>query len=114
MKNLIIPKNYKTKTDLITTQLEIKFVKDEFEKLLPATVFVSATPGPYELTVCGNQIIEQVIRPTGLVDPKVYIHPTSGQIDHLVEKITEHKNRGERTLVLALTKKTAPPTHPPT
>ena len=80
---------------------------DEFEKLLPATVFVSATPGPYELTVCGNQIIEQVIRPTGLVDPKVYIHPTSGQIDHLVEKITEHKNRGERTLVLALTKKTA-------
>ena len=80
---------------------------DEFERLLPATVFVSATPGPYELTVCGNQIVEQVIRPTGLVDPKVYIHPTAGQIDHLVEKINEHKNRGERTLVLALTKKTA-------
>ena len=80
---------------------------DEFEKLLPSTVFVSATPGPYELTVCGNHIVEQVIRPTGLVDPKVYIHPTAGQIDHLVEKITEHKNRGERTLVLALTKKTA-------
>ena len=80
---------------------------DEFEKLLPATVFVSATPGPYELTVCGNHIVEQVIRPTGLVDPKVSIHPTSGQIDHLVGKINEHKNRGERTLVLALTKKTA-------
>ena len=80
---------------------------DEFEKLMPATVFVSATPGPYELTVCGNQIVEQVIRPTGLVDPKVSIHPTTGQIDHLVEKIKEHKNRGERTLVLALTKKTA-------
>ena len=80
---------------------------DEFEKLLPSTIFVSATPGPYELTVCGNHIVEQVIRPTGLVDPKVYIHPTAGQIDHLVEKITEHKNRGERTLVLALTKKTA-------
>ncbi len=80
---------------------------DEFEKLLPATVFVSATPGPYELTVCGNHIVEQVIRPTGLVDPKVYMHPTAGQIDHLVQKITEHKNRGERTLVLALTKKTA-------
>ncbi len=80
---------------------------DEFEKLLPSTIFVSATPGPYELTVSGNHIVEQVIRPTGLVDPKVYIHPTAGQIDHLVEKINEHKKRGERTLVLALTKKTA-------
>ncbi len=80
---------------------------DEFEKLLPSTVFVSATPGPYELTVSGNNIVEQVIRPTGLVDPKVILHPTAGQIDHLIEKITEHKNRNERTLVLALTKKTA-------
>lgn len=80
---------------------------DEFEKLLPSTVFVSATPGPYELTVSGNHIVEQVIRPTGLVDPKVILHPTAGQIDHLVEKINEHKKRNERTLVLALTKKTA-------
>ncbi|MBO4675500.1 MAG: excinuclease ABC subunit UvrB [Elusimicrobiaceae bacterium] len=80
---------------------------DEFEKLLPSTIFVSATPGPYELTVSGNNIIEQVIRPTGLVDPKVELHPTEGQIDHLIEKINEHKKRGERTLVLALTKKTA-------
>ena len=80
---------------------------DEFEKLLPSTIFVSATPGPYELTVCGNNIVEQVIRPTGLLDPKVYMHPTAGQIDHLVEKINKHKARGERTLVLALTKKTA-------
>jgi len=80
---------------------------EEFEKLMPSTVFVSATPGPYELTVSGNNIVEQVIRPTGLVDPKVILHPTEGQIDHLVEKINEHKNRGERTLVLALTKKTA-------
>ncbi|MDD7502687.1 MAG: excinuclease ABC subunit UvrB [Elusimicrobia bacterium] len=80
---------------------------DEFEKLLPSTIFVSATPGPYELTVSGNNIVEQVIRPTGLVDPKVTLHPTAGQIDHLVDKINEHKARGERTLVLALTKKTA-------
>lgn len=80
---------------------------DEFEKLLPSTVFVSATPGPYELTVSGNNIVEQVIRPTGLVDPKVILHPTEGQIDHLVEKIAEHNKRNERTLVLALTKKTA-------
>ncbi|MBP5430643.1 MAG: excinuclease ABC subunit UvrB [Elusimicrobiaceae bacterium] len=80
---------------------------DEFEKLLPATIFVSATPGPYELTVSGNHIVEQVIRPTGLVDPKVIMHPTAGQIDHLVEKIAQHTQRHERTLVLALTKKTA-------
>lgn len=80
---------------------------EEFEKLMPSTIFVSATPGPYELTVSGNNIVEQVIRPTGLVDPKVTLHPTEGQIDHLVEKINEHKARGERTLVLALTKKTA-------
>lgn len=80
---------------------------DEFESLLPSTVFVSATPGPYELTVSGNNIVEQVIRPTGLVDPKVILHPTAGQIDHLVAKINEHKEKGERTLVLALTKKTA-------
>lgn len=80
---------------------------EEFESLLPSTVFVSATPGPYELTVCGNNIVEQVIRPTGLVDPKVEVHPTEGQIDHLVEKIQEHIKKGERTLVLALTKKTA-------
>lgn len=80
---------------------------DEFEKLLPSTVFVSATPGPYELSVCGNHIVEQVIRPTGLVDPPVTVHPTQGQIDHLVEKIQQHQQKGERTLVLALTKKTA-------
>ena len=80
---------------------------EEFETLLPSTIFVSATPGPYELTVSGNHVVEQVIRPTGLVDPKVILHPTAGQIDHLIEKITEHKNRAERALVLALTKKTA-------
>lgn len=80
---------------------------DEFESLLPSTIFVSATPGPYELTVSGNDITEQVIRPTGLVDPKVYVQPTQGQIDHLLGRIKEHIEKGERTLVLALTKKTA-------
>ncbi len=80
---------------------------DEFETLMPSSIFVSATPGPYELTVSGNHIVEQVIRPTGLVDPKVIVHSTEGQIDHLVQKIYEHKKRAERTLVLALTKKTA-------
>ncbi|WP_428897238.1 excinuclease ABC subunit B [Parelusimicrobium proximum] len=80
---------------------------DEFESLLPSTVFVSATPGPYELSVSGNNIAEQVIRPTGLVDPEVTIHPSHGQIEHLFGKIKETNGRGQRTLVLALTKKTA-------
>jgi len=80
---------------------------DEFEKLLPHTVFVSATPGPYELTVSGNNIVEQVIRPTGLVDPLVTIHPATGQIAHLLSKIEERVKKKQRTLVLSLTKKTA-------
>lgn len=80
---------------------------DEFESMLPATIFVSATPGPYELKASGGEIVEQVIRPTGLVDPKVSIHPSAGQIDHLLEKIKEHIAKNERTLVLSLTKKTA-------
>ncbi|ACC99081.1 Excinuclease ABC, B subunit [Elusimicrobium minutum Pei191] len=80
---------------------------DEFEKILPSTVFVSATPGPYELTVSANNIVEQVIRPTGLVDPQVSIHPTAGQIGHLISKIEERIKKGQRSLVLSLTKKTA-------
>ena len=80
---------------------------DEFESLLPSTIFVSATPGPYELQASGGEVVEQVIRPTGLVDPKVTVHPSAGQIDHLLEKIKEHMARRERTLVLSMTKKTA-------
>lgn len=80
---------------------------DEFESLMPSTIFVSATPGPYELAASGGEIVEQVIRPTGLVDPKVTVHPSAGQIDHLLGKIQEHIAKKERTLVLSLTKKTA-------
>ena len=80
---------------------------EEFESLLPSTIFVSATPGPYELKASGGEIVEQVIRPTGLVDPKVTVHPSAGQIDHLLSKIQEHAAKKERTLVLAMTKKTA-------
>ncbi len=80
---------------------------DEFESLLPSTIFVSATPGPYELQASGGEVVEQVIRPTGLVDPKVTVHPSAGQIDHLLQKIQEHIAKKERTLVLSMTKKTA-------
>ncbi len=80
---------------------------DEFESLLPSTIFVSATPGPYELQTSGGEVVEQVIRPTGLVDPKVIVHPSAGQIDHLLDKIKEHMGKKQRTLVLSMTKKTA-------
>ena len=80
---------------------------DEFESLLPSTIFVSATPGPYELQASQGEVVEQVIRPTGLVDPMVTVHPSAGQIDHLLGKIQEHIKKKQRTLVLSLTKKTA-------
>lgn len=80
---------------------------DEFESLLPSTIFVSATPGPYELQASQGEVVEQVIRPTGLLDPKVIVHPSFGQIDHLLSKIKEHIEKKQRTLVLSLTKKTA-------
>ena len=80
---------------------------DEWENLLPSTLFVSATPGPYELSISGNNIIEQIIRPTGLVDPPVVIRPTEGQIHDLLTRVQKKAQRRERSLVLALTKKTA-------
>ena len=80
---------------------------EEWEKLLPSALFVSATPGPYELSVSGNNIAEQIIRPTGLVDPPVTVLPTEGQIHDLLKKIQAKAAQKERCLVLALTKKTA-------
>ena len=80
---------------------------EEFEKLLPSVVFVSATPGPYELTVSGNNIVEQIIRPTGLVDPPVKVLPAEGQINDLLLRIQAKTAKRQRSLVLALTKKTA-------
>lgn len=80
---------------------------EEFENLLPSAVFVSATPGPYELTVSGNNIVEQIIRPTGLVDPPVKVLPAEGQINDLLLRIQAKTAKRQRSLVLALTKKTA-------
>jgi excinuclease ABC subunit B len=77
---------------------------DEFMDLVPQIVFVSATPGPYEVEV-SDQIAEQVIRPTGLVDPEVHVVPTRGQIDDLRGRLDEVIARGERALVTTLTKK---------
>ncbi|OGR58545.1 MAG: excinuclease ABC subunit B [Elusimicrobia bacterium GWA2_69_24] len=79
----------------------------EFRDLAPQTIYVSATPGPYELQMTRGEIVEQVIRPTGLVDPPVSVHPTEGQIPHLIGRIAEKVARKERCLVLTMTKRTA-------
>jgi excinuclease ABC subunit B len=79
----------------------------EFETLMPSTIFVSATPADWELEKCGGEVVEQVIRPTGLVDPPITVLPVSGQVDDLLERIRVVTARGERTLVTTLTKKMA-------
>jgi excinuclease ABC subunit B len=80
---------------------------DEFGDRIGQTVYLSATPGPYELQRVAGDVVEQVIRPTGLVDPKVVIKPTKGQIDDLLEEIRQRSERDERVLVTTLTKKMA-------
>ena len=79
----------------------------EFETRIGQTIYVSATPGPYELTKSGGEVIEQIIRPTGLLDPEVEIHPVKGQIDHLLEECRQRAERNERVLVTTLTKRMA-------
>jgi excinuclease ABC subunit B len=78
---------------------------EEFESVVPQVVYVSATPGPYELERVGGEVAEQVIRPTGLVDPIVEIHPARGQVADLLERCRERAARSERVLVTALTKR---------
>jgi excinuclease ABC subunit B len=77
---------------------------EEFEELRPNTVFVSATPGPYELSI-SKDVVEQIIRPTGLVDPEIEVHPYKDQINYLIDEIKKRIEKKERTLVLTLTKK---------
>ncbi|MCC6793080.1 MAG: excinuclease ABC subunit UvrB, partial [Thermomicrobiales bacterium] len=79
---------------------------DEFEGMLNQVVFVSATPGPYEMEHA-SRVVEQVIRPTGLVDPQISVRPTKGQIDDLLGEINTRIGRGERVLVTTLTKRMA-------
>ena len=80
---------------------------DEFGDRIGQTLYLSATPGPYELRQTGGEVIEQVIRPTGLIDPEVIIKPTKGQIDDLVGEIRDRAEKSERVLVTTLTKKMA-------
>jgi excinuclease ABC subunit B len=78
---------------------------EEFESRINQTIYVSATPGPYELTKSGGEVIEQIIRPTGLLDPVVEVRPVKGQIDDLLEECRVRAERNERVLVTTLTKK---------
>ena len=78
---------------------------DEFESMIPHVVFMSATPADYELEKCGGVVVEQLIRPTGLVDPKVIIRSTKGQIDDLITEIRKRVSKKERILVTTLTKR---------
>ncbi|MGI5130848.1 excinuclease ABC subunit UvrB [Pseudonocardia sp. CA-107938] len=80
---------------------------EEFADRIGQTVYLSATPGPYEMSRTGGEFVEQVIRPTGLVDPKIVVKSTKGQIDDLVHEIRERSERDERVLVTTLTKKMA-------
>lgn len=76
---------------------------DEFEKLLPNTICTSATPGDYELNRTGGQVVEQIIRPTGLIDPEIEVRRTLGQIDDLIYEIQNRIKHNERTMVVTLT-----------
>lgn len=79
----------------------------EFEKLINQTIYVSATPGPYEMEKTGGEVVEQIIRPTGLLDPLIDVKPVENQIDDLIENIHQTIEKKERVLVTTLTKRMA-------
>ncbi len=80
---------------------------EEFERLTPQVLYVSATPADYELQRCEGVVVEQIIRPTGLLDPIIEVRPTMNQIDDLIDEIADRTEKGERTLVTTLTKRMA-------
>jgi len=80
---------------------------EEFENRVHQTVYVSATPGPYELQQAAGRVVEQIVRPTGLLDPVIHVRPVKGQIDDLYAEVRRRAEAGERTLVTTLTKKMA-------
>ena len=79
---------------------------EEFEQHMGYTIYTSATPGPYEMNLA-DQVVEQIIRPTGLIDPQVEVRPTRGQVDDLLKEIRQRVEQGERVLVTTLTKRMA-------
>jgi len=80
---------------------------EEFYENWSRAIFVSATPGPFEMEKCNHEVVEQIIRPTGLLDPEIFVHPASNQVPHLLDEIEKRVKAGERTLVTTLTKRMA-------
>jgi len=80
---------------------------EEFQESWSRVIFVSATPGPFEMEKCGSQVVEQIIRPTGLVDPEIFVHPADDQIPHVLSEIEKRAKARERVLVTTLTKRMA-------
>jgi len=80
---------------------------EEFEQLWNQVILVSATPGPYEMEKCNNEVVEQIIRPTGLVDPQIFVYPARNQVEHLLGEIEKRVKAEQRMLVTTMTKKMA-------
>lgn len=80
---------------------------EEFQRRVPQAVYVSATPGDYEVSLAEGEVVEQLIRPTGLIDPEIEIRPSEGQIEDLVREVLIRKKKGQRTLITTLTKRMA-------
>ncbi|HPC95936.1 MAG TPA: excinuclease ABC subunit UvrB [Sedimentisphaerales bacterium] len=80
---------------------------EEFQENWSQVVFVSATPAPFELELCGGEVVEQIIRPTGLLDPEIFVHPATNQVEHLLEEIARRVEAHERVLATTLTKRMA-------
>ena len=80
---------------------------EEFQENWKNAVFVSATPGPFEMEKCENEVVEQIIRPTGLIDPEIFVHPAAKQVQHLMEEIRKRVQSNERIIVTTLTKRSS-------
>jgi len=102
-KSLLIEYGFRLPSALDNRPLQF----EEFETRVNQVIYVSATPGPYELTKTGGAVVEQIIRPTGLIDPEVEMRPVKGQIDDLLHEIRQRVERKERVLVTTLTKRMA-------
>ncbi len=100
-KNTLVDHGFRLPSALDNRPLKI----EEFEAIVPQVVYVSATPSNVELERCHGEVVEQVIRPTGLIDPEITIHPARGQVPDLITRCKEVTERGERVLVTALTKR---------
>jgi len=102
-KNVLVEHGFRLPSALDNRPLRF----EEFEEKWNQVVFVSATPGPFEMAKCNNEVVEQIIRPTGLIDPEIFVQPAKNQVAHLIGEIEKRIKVGERVLVTTLTKKMA-------